>query len=372
MRTRGKSIRDYVLNNKKKETKTAEGKNFEIPAPSKEEAAYNFTVSNERFHYWLKCIILRYWEDLKDAFDIAWNDAVDKEDVCVEHHIKVSEKDEYEDLEYAKNRSIVNNTLYTITVYRSKHKFTIQGNSRQYWIRKEFPELQTVVDNCLTRENSDEAKTIIESYSQVFKSNLDSDILNDPVIKSYFATTSRDTTIRRAPPALEKIVIMPNIPITDLAADEKEKDFIDLTDSPIMSKENQTTDSKGISTTNTILQKIDDELKGSETITPEKHTQLKQFIADTIQSLMSDFTNEISKSINSEKIQQDIKEIAEKVLTQDIEDKVKEIQKNAFQKVDKLVDEKIQIINMEKDDINSGNTKHWNHPKTYGISQKCP
>ena len=85
---------------------------------------------------------------------------------------------------------------------------------------------------------------------------------------------------------------------------------------------------------------------------------------------MSDFTNkikelgnknqelsnelpEISKSINPEKIKQDIKEIAEKVITQDIEDKVKEIQKNAFQKLDKLVDEKIQIINIEKDDINS-------------------
>ena len=155
MRTSGKSIRDYIFNNKKK---TAEGKNFEVPVPSKEEAAYNFTVSNKRFHYWLKCIILRYWEDLKDAFDIAWNDAVDKEDVFVEHHTKVSEKDEYEDLEYAEDRPIVNNTLHTITVYRSKHRFMIQGNSRQYWVRKEFPELQIVVDNCLTRENSNEAK----------------------------------------------------------------------------------------------------------------------------------------------------------------------------------------------------------------------
>ena len=127
---------------------------------------------------------------------------------------------------------------------------------------------------------------------------MDSDILNDPVIKSYFATTSPDTTIKKTPPALEKIVTMSNIPITDLAADEKEKDFIDLTDSPIMSKENQTTDSKGISTTNTILQKIDDELEESETITPEKHTELKQFIADTIQSLMSDFTNKIKELEN--------------------------------------------------------------------------
>ena len=58
----------------------------------------------------------------------------------------------------------------------------IQGSSREYWIRMEFPELQTVVDNCFTWENSDEAKTIVELYNQVFKSNLDSDILNDPVI----------------------------------------------------------------------------------------------------------------------------------------------------------------------------------------------
>ena len=57
---------------------------------------------------------------------------------------------------------------------------------------------------------------------------------------------------------------MPNISITDLAVDEKEKDFIDLVDSPIMSKENQTTDSKGISNTDTIIQKIDDELKNTQ------------------------------------------------------------------------------------------------------------
>ena len=86
---------------------------------------------------------------------------------------------------------------------------------------------------------------------------------------------------------------MPNISNTDLAEDEKEKDFIDLMDSPIMSKENQTTDSRGISNTNTITQKIDDELKWFETITPENQTELKQFIVDTIQSLMSDFTNKI-------------------------------------------------------------------------------
>ena len=199
---------------------------------------------------------------------------------------------------------------------------------------------------------------------------MDSDILNDPVIKSYFSATSHDTTIKKTPAALEKIVTMPNISNTDLAEDEKEKDFIDLMDSPIISKENQTTDSRGISNTNTIIQKIDDELKGSETITPENQTELKQFIVDTIQSLMSDFTNkikelknknqelsnelaEISKSINPEKIKQDIKEIAEKVLTQDIEEKEKEIQKNAFQKLDKLFNQKIQIRNIEKDDINS-------------------
>ena len=26
----------------------------------------------------------------------------------------------------------------------------------------------------------------------------------------------------------------------------------------------------------------------------------------------------------------------------------------------------------QKDYFSCGNTKHWNHPKTYGISQKCP
>ena len=72
-----------------------------------------------------------------------------------------------------------------------------------------------------------------------------------------------------------------------------------------------------------------------------------------------------------EKIKQDIKEIAEKVLTQDSEDKVKEIQKNAFQKLDKLVDEKIQIINIEKDDINSKFEDHKMKVKSDRASEKA-
>ena len=59
--------------------------------PSKEEAAYTFTVSEERFPYWIRCLVLRYWEDLQNTFEVSWNDAVDKENVLVEHLIKISE-----------------------------------------------------------------------------------------------------------------------------------------------------------------------------------------------------------------------------------------------------------------------------------------
>ena len=106
--------------------------------PSKEEAAYTFTVLEERFPYWIRCLVLRYWEDLQNTFEVSWSDVVDKENVLVEHLIKISElpPEIPEDEEYS--LPIVNNSSYKITVYRTKNKIMAQGNYRQHWVRKNF------------------------------------------------------------------------------------------------------------------------------------------------------------------------------------------------------------------------------------------
>ena len=95
MRSKETNYRDYTQK-KKKKTKFL-GNISEEPVPSKEEAAYTFTVSEERFPYWISCLVLLYWEDLQNTFEVSWSDAVDKENVLVEHLIKMGH-DENSDL----------------------------------------------------------------------------------------------------------------------------------------------------------------------------------------------------------------------------------------------------------------------------------
>ena len=55
MRSKETNYRDYTQK-KKKKTKFL-GNISEEPVPSKEEAAYTFTVPEERFPYWIRCLV---------------------------------------------------------------------------------------------------------------------------------------------------------------------------------------------------------------------------------------------------------------------------------------------------------------------------
>ena len=62
--------------------------------------------------------------------------------------------------------------MYTLTVYRTKNKFTIQDNYRQYWTRKEFVDLQNTVNDFFTKPNED--RSIVKAYKKIFDADLDS------------------------------------------------------------------------------------------------------------------------------------------------------------------------------------------------------
>ena len=71
----------------------------------------------------------------------------------------------------------------------------IQGNYRQHWVRKEFTDIKTTVDEYFADPN--ETRSIVKTYNDVFGTKLDINFMeNDPIImKSYFAT-HRVTSIK--------------------------------------------------------------------------------------------------------------------------------------------------------------------------------
>ena len=105
---------------------------------------------------------MRYWEDFQESFDIHWEDAVDNENIYLEHIIRVSEKPADTDEHGSTADGTINRVLYTVTVYRTNNKIQIQGNSRQHWVRKEFPELKKVIDDFSSE--SVETRSIVKSY----------------------------------------------------------------------------------------------------------------------------------------------------------------------------------------------------------------
>ena len=357
MRTKSKSNRNYTQNKKKKKIQEA-GTCVEDPTPCKQDASYSFIVNNERFPFWIKSSVLRYWEDFKDSFDVHWNDAVDNENAYVEHSIKVSEKPQNDKQDSVTYRPSVNRAMYTITVYRTNNKFQVLGNYRQHWVRKEFPMLQQVIDDFLN--DSEEARSIVKSYNKIFESNLDMDILEDPDIKDYFIVESRDPAPTKTPPTAEKVDAIPNVrekPIIeqiDLTAElplPQEKQIINLT-----------VDTKDI------MSDLEKDFQNLPDMTSNR--ELKQLIKDTISPIVVDLTNrvkelenrndqlskqiiELSNLVNPGKLKEDIKEIAEQVMLQNINEHAKEIRKNMYRKINQLTKEKIQEINIERDAINT-------------------
>ena len=96
-----------------------------------------------------------------------------------------------------------------ITVYRTKNKIMAQGNYRQHWVRKEFLLLQDEINDFFSQ--SDQNRSIIQSYNKTFDTNLELDILDkDPVIQSYFQTTSRDPSLKKLHPLNKNLTISNN------------------------------------------------------------------------------------------------------------------------------------------------------------------
>ena len=75
---------------------------------------------------------------------------------------------------------------------------------------------------------------------------------------------------------------------------------------------------------------------------------------------LTDQIKELNGKINAqntdhitENIKENIRKTAEEIFIQNIEEKVKQVQKGAFSKLDKIAEEKIHTIQVEKDEINT-------------------
>ena len=122
---------------------------IESPIASEQEVFFTFHANDVRFSVWLLCLTLRYGEHLSKSFEkkqhknikTDWCDAEDQSGTPLESLIKVSHLPDRDNelLEVtidsiesnsSDNQEEISSNLYTITVYKSKNKFMIQGNCR--------------------------------------------------------------------------------------------------------------------------------------------------------------------------------------------------------------------------------------------------
>ena len=218
--------------------------------------------------------------------------------------------------------------------------------------------LQQVIDDFFN--DSEEARSIVKSYNKIFDSNLDMDILEDPDIKDYFIVELRDPAPTKTPPTAEKVDAIPN------AREKPIIEQIDLTAELPLPQEKQIINLK-VDTID-IMSDLGKDFENLPDMTSNR--ELKQLIKDTISPILVDLTNrvkelenrndqlsnqiiELSNLVNPGKLKEDIKEIAEQVMLQNINDHAKEIRNNMYRKIDRLTEEKIQEINIERDAINT-------------------
>ena len=350
MRTKGRKLRNYTLNTRKKKKIKVNDEPLEIPTPSEQEAAYSFIVNEERFPVWIQCIILRYWEDLQHTFGIDWNDAHDKEGNIVEHVIQVSTLPEDKD----ETGTSLDNCMYTLTVYRTKNKFTIQGNYRQYWTRKEFVDLQNTVNDFVTKLNED--RSIVKAYNKIFYADLNLDIWDtlhdDKVINLYFAATSHDLASGQSRKIEEDDSNNPFTSSQEVLKEETrtaDKDKDDAVSTVMLLKDNaiNTKDPQQFNNQQNELSKLSGavkELTAKIELLENKNKELTKQV-ETL-------SNKIQQP-DPEKMQNEIKTIAETVLNQSIDNKVKDFQLKLTQKLDHVAERKIETINVAKDEINA-------------------
>ena len=347
MREKSKSYRNYTQK-KKPGNKNKASVSLEDPVPSKQEASYSFITNNDRFIYWIKCFLLRYWEDFQESFDIHWEDAVDNENIYFEHIIRVSEKPADTDEHGSTADGTINRVLYTVTVYRTNNKIQIQGNSRQHWVRKEFPELKKVIDDSFSE--SVETRSIVKSYNKLFDTDFDMDFFEDSNMTAYVSTPSRDPEQRKTPPILiesvenshkpEKAIIAP----ADLIADDQlpqEKRIIKLNDhNEAVNLPVRASDKKYQEKIDILFDLVKDltaKLKSLENENEELKNQVETLKANLQLPDVQQLQNDINHTV---------------------ENKIKEFQMNVTQKLDKVTEQKIETINTEKDEMNA---KFENH-----------
>ena len=185
MKTKRKVIRNFIYKGKRKRVEDGP---IESPIASEQEASFTFHTNDVRFSVWLLCLTLRYGEHLSKSFDVDWCDAEDQSGTPLESLIKVSHLPDRDNevLEVttdgiesnsSDNQDEISSNLYTITVYKSKNKFMIQGNCRYHWVEREFTEIKRVVDEYLSQSDNRNS-TLISCYNQVFEAELELDILD--------------------------------------------------------------------------------------------------------------------------------------------------------------------------------------------------
>ena len=105
-------------------------------------------------------------------------------------------------------------------------------------------------------------------------------------------------------------------------------------------------------------------------MTDNKQEKLKEMITNAVSSAVNSLKKksndleskneelttkikELSELINSQNIQGDIKQTTGKTLEHNLEDKIREIRKDPYQRIEQLTEQKIQSIQIERDDINT-------------------
>ena len=174
------------------------------------------------------------------------------------------------------------------------------------------------------------------------------------------------TLHQKTPPVEQKFDKVPTIdPIIHLTADEQSKGNITNEEN---SYEDITAESTKASDKEQDTQK--EKLEDLFIMTDNKQEKLKEMITNAVSSAVTSLTKrindleskneelttkikELSELINSQNIQGDIKQTTEKTLEHNLEDKIREIRKDTYQKIEQLTEQKIQSIQIERDDINT-------------------
>ena len=153
-------FRNFATRKKRTEPTTAPGTMVETPKRSENGMVFTFPCSTDCYDILRRALKLRYWFDLgsDSAFDIDWQDVKDNSGAFIEHIIKVAGVD-----------SVDVHNLYTITLYDTKAKVTIQGNCREEWVMQEFPKFKSIVEVVI----SSHGLSLREAYLRHTGKNID-------------------------------------------------------------------------------------------------------------------------------------------------------------------------------------------------------